>query len=423
MGLAPLTTTVTALAPRETDDHDGTPPAGSLTTIWSASPGCYPVSTSPTVDIDQFWSSRTQCGPPGYISYFDIYYYSPAICPSGFTVGCSRYGSFQGPPVEPTETAMLCVMSGYFCTPGSWNYYATNTELSDAQIMIQIRWAESDLSILETHPLTPGLKLVGVGSGSGTETGQPTDPTVPVIENTGDEGGLSTGAQVGIGVGVGLAGLLAIGLALFFILRYRKKKQAGENVAQKPLPGQYPTQQYPFTPGPGQPGQPGLQGYPSYPGYTAYVDPNTGVVSYYSSVPQATEMGDSAAPGSTVVQSQGTPSVAGSQSAPAPRRESMFSVQSTPPAANLPGDYPRPSPVAGELDTTAPALAEMPGSEGAALSSVGGADNLQAQQEMAYLMAEQAKLDARRTRLMEMAELDEEEQRIRTRMQQLQQTQ
>lgn len=72
---------------------------------------------------------------------------------------------------------------------------------------------------------------------------------------------------------------------------------------------------------------------------------------------------------------------------------------------------------AGEL-----AVAEMPGNERLA-QSMGSTDKPQVQQEMAHLMAEQAKLDARRTRLMELADLDEEEQRIRTRMQVLGQAQ
>lgn len=113
MGFPPLTTTATlaALAPRQSSlDHDGTPPVAALTTVWTAAEGCYPVSTRPATDIDMFWTSNPDCAPPGYASYFETYYYSPAICPSGFTVGCARYGDFQGPDVEPTETAMLCVM-------------------------------------------------------------------------------------------------------------------------------------------------------------------------------------------------------------------------------------------------------------------------------------------------------------------------
>ncbi|KAI4866469.1 hypothetical protein F4820DRAFT_447005 [Hypoxylon rubiginosum] len=435
MGFPPLTTTATlaALAPRQSSlDHDGTPPVAALTTVWTAAEGCYPVSTRPATDIDMFWTSNPDCAPPGYASYFETYYYSPAICPSGFTVGCARYGDFQGPDVEPTETAMLCVMSDYFCTPGDWNYYATNTDLSYAQIMIEIRWAESDLSILETHPLTPGLILAGETSGTRTGTGAETTQTGPsstVTVLSGDSssgGGLPAGAQVGIGVGVGLFGLLGLGLAIFFILRYRRKRRdANQPPVQQLPPGQHPhpSQQYPYMPGPGQQGQHGQssQGYPptAYSGYTTYVDPKTGAVTYYSAVPHPTELGGTAIGGSGISHSRDVPSIAVSQ--PSQERDSIFSskppmTSTVSPTGEDTGALPN--------DVTAgnPALAEMPGSEGTA-TSTGGTENPQSQQEMATLMAEQAKLEARRTRLMELAELDEEEQRIRLRLQQLQQTQ
>ncbi|KAI1778733.1 hypothetical protein F4818DRAFT_227327 [Hypoxylon cercidicola] len=437
MGLPPLTTTapLAALAPRQSFlDHDGTPPVAALTTVWTAAEGCFPVSTWSTTDIDMFWSGNPDCAPPGYASYFETYYYSPAICPSGFTVGCSRYGDFQGPDVESTETAMLCVMSDYFCTPGAWSYYATNTDLSYAQIMIEIRWAESDLSILETHPLTPGLVLAGETSGTATRTeaGAETTQTGPASTVTvlsqdppGGEGGLSTGAQIGIGVGVGLFGLLGIGLALFFILRYRRnRKNAGQPPMRQPPPGQYPylVPQYPYMPGPGQRGQP-AQGYPptSYSGYTTYVDPKTGAVTYYSAVPHPTELGGTAVAGSSFSHSQGVPSV--SESQPAQARDSILSNK--PPMTstiNPRGEVSSTLPASHDVTAGKAVVTEMPGSEEAAIST-GGTESIQPQQEMAHLMAEQAKLEARKTRLMELAELDEEEQRVRLRMQQLQQTQ
>ncbi|KAI1391759.1 uncharacterized protein F4822DRAFT_104838 [Hypoxylon trugodes] len=423
MGLAPLTITAmpTALAVRATSlDHDGTPPVAALTTVWTASEGCFPVSTRSTTDIDLFWTSHTKCAPPGYASYFETYYYSPAICPSGFTIGCSRYG--QGPPVESTETAVLCVMSDYSCAPDEWNYYATNTDLSYAQVMIQIRWAESDLSILETHPLTPGLILAGtsaVHSGT-TRTESSSSATVTVISSDSEDGenGLSTGAQVGIGVGVGLLGLLGIGLAIFFILRYRRKRADGSGaVGQSPAMPQPSAHQYPPMSGPGQQGQ----GYPQspYSGYASYIDPKTGAVVYYSPVPQPTELGDTAVRGSHLTQSQGTPSVVGFVRLQDP----TFSGKSPSSQASPGVDFSATIPPGGHNSvTSAPTAAEMSGTAGIS-RSVAGTESSQTQQEMAYLIAEQAKLEARRTRLMELAELDEEEQRLRTRMQQIQQIQ
>ncbi|KAI1473405.1 hypothetical protein F4774DRAFT_415848 [Daldinia eschscholtzii] len=309
MGFAAPTTTVppTALAPRATSlDHDGTPPVAALTTVWTPSDGCFPVSTRSTTDIDVFWSSNPDCAPPGYASYFETYYYSPAICPSGFTVGCSRFDDFQGPSVEPTETAVLCVMSDYSCTPGGWSYYATNTDLDYAQVMIQIRWASSDLSILETHPLTPGLILATTISNGVTDITSSSSTAVT---------GLSVGARAGIGVGVGLFGLLGLGLAIFFILRYRKKRTDGQAVNQpppmhQPSLGQYPFDQYPHMPGLGLAGQPILQyPQPTYSGYATYIDPKTGAITYYSAVPQPPQ------PGSTAMDGANGPNIQVSRSA------------------------------------------------------------------------------------------------------------
>jgi hypothetical protein len=80
--------------------HEGTSPAGSLTTIFT--PPC-------DIATVEDWSG-TSCYPRGWSDYWfgNTGYYSPAICPSGYTIACSRYATAQGPDVEPTETAALC---------------------------------------------------------------------------------------------------------------------------------------------------------------------------------------------------------------------------------------------------------------------------------------------------------------------------
>ncbi|OTA99604.1 hypothetical protein M426DRAFT_27353 [Hypoxylon sp. CI-4A] len=314
---APRTTAAPALSPRVISslDHDGTPPVAALTTVWTPSPGCFSVSTRSLTDIDIFWSANPECGPPGYSSYFDTFYYSPAICPSGYSIGCSRYEDNQGPSVEPTETAMLCVMSGYSCAPYEWNYYATNSDSSYEQMMIEIRWAESDLSILETHPLTPGLILATGTSGSdGSATGTETLSGVATVTVTSSDfdstgRGLSTGAQAGIGLGVGLFGLLVIGIAIFFFLRYREKRARGDNVDPSPSMQQsstsgYPFPQYAYMSGAGQ---------LATPGYVSYVDPKTGAMTYYHSAPQPTGLGGATAKSPNQVHIQQPPPAVVSQ--------------------------------------------------------------------------------------------------------------
>ncbi|KAH8679597.1 hypothetical protein BGZ60DRAFT_524813 [Tricladium varicosporioides] len=113
------------------------------------------------------FGSRTTCQP------LTGDYYSPAICPTGWTAAYSRpiIGSY-GPPEEPGETAMFCCPWGMNSIQGtgcgaelcaSTSIYSGSTGLEIGVLQfrtaIQIRWASSDLSILETHPLTPGMTL------------------------------------------------------------------------------------------------------------------------------------------------------------------------------------------------------------------------------------------------------------------------
>jgi hypothetical protein len=93
--------------------------------------------------------------------------------------------------------------------------------------VIQIRWKSSDLSILETHPLTAGLRF---GETSKTTSGSnPTSSGDGRGEDSSDHsggggGGLSAGAKAGIGAGVAVAVLLLCIVAFFFIRRYRANR-------------------------------------------------------------------------------------------------------------------------------------------------------------------------------------------------------
>lgn len=111
----------------------------------------------------------------------------------------------------------------------------------------QIRWEEEDLSLLETHPLTPGAAATGDTVGGSDNP----KPAVSGGSSGGDEGGggLPTGAVVGIAVGVAL--LVAIVLISGF-LWYRKKylksaKCPGQGLGENEKPG--PTVCQPLNPG------------------------------------------------------------------------------------------------------------------------------------------------------------------------------
>jgi len=77
-------------------------PAAALTTVW----------TPPCGWVEEWWHPPASCWPPGWREYWyskDLGYYSPAICPSAYTPGCSRFAYLQGPEPLPGETAFLCV--------------------------------------------------------------------------------------------------------------------------------------------------------------------------------------------------------------------------------------------------------------------------------------------------------------------------
>jgi hypothetical protein len=99
---------------------------------------------------------------------------------------------------------------------------------------VQIRWQSTDLSILETDPLTPGAPAwtsnAHQASNSTTlahgNTGSsifPT-PTFPVSSHH-----LSSGAKIGIGIAIPVFVLLLLSLSIFFILRKRKLKPTHES--------------------------------------------------------------------------------------------------------------------------------------------------------------------------------------------------
>ncbi|KAI1372533.1 hypothetical protein F4677DRAFT_264880 [Hypoxylon crocopeplum] len=113
------------------------------------------------------------CDPPlwtDYLSQKGFAYYSPAICPSGFSAGCTAGPRRSGegfPAITADETAVYCVPSGFTCTSdttdfrgGVWGFLRTSSANGASVTVgpaIQIRWREDDLSKLATDPLTPGL--------------------------------------------------------------------------------------------------------------------------------------------------------------------------------------------------------------------------------------------------------------------------
>ncbi|KAK2607098.1 hypothetical protein N8I77_005803 [Diaporthe amygdali] len=143
------------------------------------------------------------CDPPNWaanIAGKGFQYYSPAICPSGFEVGpgcqITSTKTAEGfPAIEPEETAAYCVPSGFTCTTDTTDFRGgvwgatkeAGPPLFTVGPALQIRFQESDLSSLETHPLTPGLTLAGL----------PAQVSVAASATPGPDGSISTTATFG----------------------------------------------------------------------------------------------------------------------------------------------------------------------------------------------------------------------------------
>ncbi|KAK4194335.1 hypothetical protein QBC40DRAFT_290943 [Triangularia verruculosa] len=271
--------------------HGGTAPLASLTAIFTP-----PCSTTWLLTTTRLLSQYpplptagpASCNPPSWSSNIaagGFHYYSPAICPEGFHVGpncgLTRTRTAEGfPAIEKGETVAYCVPKGLTCTTditdyrgGVWGYTRDGTAWGAKVTVgpaIQIRWVEADLTLLETHPLTPGLTIanteMGVatatavarsfttvisiddadstsliidttpnqdgGRGLSIETGQPTPDTKKPDEGAtsgGNDGGfaignLDRGSSIVVVVVISLIGaLVVVTVAWCLIRRYKRK--------------------------------------------------------------------------------------------------------------------------------------------------------------------------------------------------------
>ncbi|EJT82005.1 hypothetical protein GGTG_01979 [Gaeumannomyces tritici R3-111a-1] len=186
--------------------HDGTPPAAALTTVWRPPCPGGPISWDRSRTVLPRVEAFSPCLPEGWVT---TGYFSPAICPSGYVSACGRFDAAQGPPVEAGETAVLCGPPGFTCNAKDAVY--AKSDAFDAP-MIQIRWRSSDISILQTHPLSPTSPVTTAG---GSPTAAADTAASAADGGHGAGGGLPPGAIAAIIVGsmvavalVVLAGLL-----------------------------------------------------------------------------------------------------------------------------------------------------------------------------------------------------------------------
>ncbi|KAF2458213.1 hypothetical protein BDY21DRAFT_215435 [Lineolata rhizophorae] len=415
-------------------EHSGTAPAGALTDIFTMPSYCNGITTP-------FWTFA--CMPPNYSSVYwfgpEAGYYSPGICPSGYTSACTRppdsSGIEYGPPVIAGETAHICCPVGYECDE-SWysmcTLSPTGFESTTSAYGIQVRWQESDLAALETDPTDPATTYdfftptgvtpsttstsfftttTSTSTSSPTTTSGPSVPPIPTSSTTGSGGGssgsssddddddsgsgLATGAKIGIGVAVPVA-VLAITSALLWFFFIHRKKNAKSPEHEPMQPSMY-AQQPPTTPGyPPPPGVPGA----------AMMSPNdkmpmmttAGPLDYSQQQQQPYPMGYGPPPPQQPYPINTGMYGSGAPVGPSPGTPGAYQQGAYAPPPPPPESQPR-----GSVAEGAAAAGPPPGVD----------------PQVWAIQQEQTRLAERRARLQQMAELDDEEERLRDRMREL----
>ncbi|KAI1481238.1 hypothetical protein F4774DRAFT_407957 [Daldinia eschscholtzii] len=248
MSLGPLTTSFT-------------PPADCV-----ASSALYWVNTASTFYWLHGRPGQSSCFPDDYSPYQNQYY-SPGICPSGYTRACESR-SIEGDTVVATR-ATCCPQGNYECAPTSSSYsypwgptlgcmsvYRINTELAFTTVDGTLKGDEEAGSL--TSVFAPGTIMaygVVIQNSPTTTTAETATATpessssnsVPVSETSastsatvepqpGSNGGtkLSASAAAGIGIGAAFA-VLALGAAvlwMFWSRRRKRRQEAAELQAQ-----------------------------------------------------------------------------------------------------------------------------------------------------------------------------------------------
>ncbi|KAF4536560.1 Cg16707-like protein [Lasiodiplodia theobromae] len=210
--------------------------AGPLTTVFTTPDFC---AANAWTDVGTPALSSSICMPNGFTEYWNYKagFFSPGICPLGFTRGCSipadlATGISLGGPLSSGETGQICCPTSTALTT-----YTTSNEITPAFLTttlelvyaIQVRWRESDLTNLETNPTVYGQTMTASATASAAARTTATATSTSVADENGNDSndtGLSTGAQIGIIVGVVAAVIgLAIGAYLLWRRRSDKKRQ------------------------------------------------------------------------------------------------------------------------------------------------------------------------------------------------------
>ncbi|XDG03538.1 hypothetical protein ABKA04_003153 [Annulohypoxylon sp. FPYF3050] len=252
---------------------------GALTTSFTppadctASSALYWVNTASTFYWLHGRPGQSSCLPESYSPYQNQYY-SPGVCPVGYTRACESIST--GGDNSFTTKATCCPQGNYVCasTSSSYSYpwgptlgcmsvYRVDTQTSFTTIDGTIAGDETAGTamslrapgtimaygvVIQNGPAT-STEATTTTSGSQTSTGSVASETASSTTSAAADStshGLSSGAAAGIGVGVAL-GVMAIGGVILWLFWSRRKKRTP--IPQQELEAEAPGRGPNMTPG------------------------------------------------------------------------------------------------------------------------------------------------------------------------------
>ncbi|KAI1342360.1 hypothetical protein F5Y15DRAFT_301423 [Xylariaceae sp. FL0016] len=250
---------------------------GSLTTTFTPPPACSGVTDSLFItDVDtlhfnvQGPISTGECFPENYKTD-DGAYYSPGVCPSGYSAACTNLFTQDDTVTEtrytccPTKYAYTCQYNGHpgfggcfhdmpttaWTQQGLWSINdgasslvnITGTAGAINAHSIQVRIGGTSASTTSSGGSTSSITSSGT---SPTAISTSTDAAVAVTAaetatTTPSSTGLSPAARAGLGIGVAL-GIIALGLAVIFLfVKKRRRRPAGARrlSSERKMPNNY----------------------------------------------------------------------------------------------------------------------------------------------------------------------------------------
>ncbi|KAJ8062915.1 hypothetical protein OCU04_008163 [Sclerotinia nivalis] len=236
-------------------------------------------------------TGSTTCMPSGF-NRETAYYYSPGICPTGYSAACSSFSKGS----SATKTVATCCPTGYTCFAdrpsdqiyGCTSYFTEDATLSINSVLFNTVTAASTTSypviyastritvtsgvnnvaaygiIIERAsddptwessttlsstpssialPIASGsITLVSATSSSSSTSSAPHSTSTSSTSSAPSSTGLSTSAKAGVGVGVAL-GILLISAVAFLLFRRSRRRSEGSHPV--PIAGnEAPTEYY-----------------------------------------------------------------------------------------------------------------------------------------------------------------------------------